>query len=100
MGDQKERELIMREFRQGISRVLIATDVLARGIDIQQVSLIINYDLPHQCENYLHRIGRSGRFGRKGVVINFVRKTTNDMTIIKKLEKFYETAIEELSSDF
>merc|ERR1712060_380087 len=98
--DQKERELLMRAFRSGSSRVLITTDVLARGIDVQQVSLIINYDLPHQCENYLHRIGRSGRFGRKGVAINFVRKTTDDMTIIKKLEKFYETAIEELPSDF
>jgi len=98
--DKDKRSEIMNHFRQGISRVLITTDVLARGIDVQQVSLVINYDLPLQYENYLHRIGRTGRFGRKGVAINFVRKTTDDMTIIKKLEKFYETAIEELSSDF
>ena len=70
--DQKERELIMREFRSGSSRVLITTDVLARGIDVQQVSLVINYDLPTNRENYIHRIGRGGRFGRKGVAINFV----------------------------
>merc|ERR1712216_623771 len=61
--DQKERELIMKEFRSGSSRVLITTDLLARGIDVQQVSLVINYDLPKDRENYIHRIGRSGRFG-------------------------------------
>lgn len=62
----------MREFRSGSSRVLITTDLLARGIDVQQVSLVINYDLPTNRENYIHRIGRSGRFGRKGVSINFI----------------------------
>jgi superfamily II DNA/RNA helicase len=72
--DQNTRDVIMREFRSGSSRVLITTDLLARGIDVQQVSLVINYDLPTQPENYLHRIGRSGRFGRKGVAINFVTK--------------------------
>ena len=70
--DQRERDLIMREFRSGSSRVLITTDLLARGIDVQQVSLVINYDLPTNRENYIHRIGRSGRFGRKGVSINFI----------------------------
>merc|ERR1712127_347486 len=77
--DQKERDLIMREFRSGSSRVLISTDLLARGIDVQQVSLVINYDLPFpsKVENYLHRIGRSGRFGRKGAAINFV--TSSDV---------------------
>jgi len=69
--DQNMRDVIMREFRSGSSRVLITTDLLARGIDVQQVSLVINFDLPTQPENYLHRIGRSGRFGRKGVAINF-----------------------------
>jgi ATP-dependent RNA helicase len=64
---QKERDAIMQEFRQGASRVLITTDVWARGIDVAQVSLVINYDLPTNRENYIHRIGRSGRFGRKGV---------------------------------
>lgn len=68
----QERELIMKQFRSGSSRVLITTDLLARGIDVQQVSLVINYDLPPNRENYIHRIGRSGRFGRKGVAINFV----------------------------
>ena len=84
----------MREFRSGSSRVLITTDLLARGIDVQQVSLVINYDLPTQPENYLHRIGRSGRFGRKGVSINFV--TTEDETMLRDIMRFYNTNIEEL----
>lgn len=95
--DQKERELVMREFRSGSSRVLISTDLLARGIDVQQVSLVINFDLPQNMENYLHRIGRSGRFGRKGVAINFV--TNNDVRSMKDIEKYYHTQIEEMPMD-
>jgi len=95
--DQKERDLVMREFRSGSSRVLISTDLLARGIDVQQVSLVINFDLPQNMENYLHRIGRSGRFGRKGVAINFV--TNNDVRSMKDIEKFYHTQIEEMPMD-
>lgn len=78
---QKERDTIMAEFRTGSSRVLITTDVWARGLDVQQVSLVINYDLPTNRENYIHRIGRSGRFGRKGVAINFV--TSEDIKILR-----------------
>jgi translation initiation factor 4A len=92
--DMKEREIIMKEFRSGSSRVLITTDLLARGIDVQQVSLVINYDLPTNNENYIHRIGRSGRFGRKGVAINFV--TQDDVRTMRSLEQFYNTQIEEM----
>jgi len=95
--DQKERDLVMREFRSGSSRVLISTDLLARGIDVQQVSLVINYDLPPNMENYLHRIGRSGRFGRKGVAINFV--TNPDVRTMKDIERYYHTQIEEMPMD-
>jgi translation initiation factor 4A len=91
---QQEREMIMKEFRSGSSRVLITTDLLARGIDVQQVSLVINYDLPTNRENYIHRIGRSGRFGRKGVAINFV--TSDDHQSLKDIEEFYHTQIEEM----
>ena len=87
--DMRERELIMKEFRSGATRVLITTDLLARGIDVQQVSLVINYDLPTNRENYIHRIGRSGRFGRKGVAINFI--TEGDMKYMKDIEEFYHT---------
>jgi translation initiation factor 4A len=95
--DQKERDLVMREFRSGSSRVLVSTDLLARGIDVQQVSLVINFELPTNTENYLHRIGRSGRFGRKGVAINFV--TGKDVHVMKDIEKFYHTQIEEMPMD-
>lgn len=91
---QKERDAIMGEFRGGSSRVLITTDVWARGIDVQQVSLVINYDLPSNRENYIHRIGRSGRFGRKGVAINFV--TVEDVRILRDIEQFYSTQIDEM----
>merc|ERR1711911_169958 len=89
--DQKERDIIMREFRSGSSRVLITTDLLARGIDVQQVSLVINYDLPTNRENYIHRIGRGGR---KGVAINFV--TDEDKRALQDIEKFYNTQIDEM----
>ncbi|XP_065841292.1 eukaryotic initiation factor 4A-I-like [Oscarella lobularis] len=92
--EQSAREVIMKEFRSGSSRVLITTDLLARGIDVQQVSLVINYDLPNNRENYIHRIGRGGRFGRKGVAINFV--TEEDGRTLKDIEAFYSTQIEEM----
>lgn len=92
--DQRERDIIMREFRSGSSRVLITTDLLARGIDVQQVSLVINFDLPTNRENYIHRIGRSGRFGRKGVAINFL--TEGDVRYLRDIEQFYTTEITEM----
>merc|ERR1712164_120455 len=95
--DQNTRDVIMREFRSGSSRVLITTDLLARGIDVQQVSLVINYDLPTQPENYLHRIGRSGRFGRKGASINFVCR--EEELVLQDIQRFYQTVIEELPSN-
>jgi len=91
---QKERDEIMTSFRSGENRVLITTDIWARGIDVQQVSLVINYDLPNNRELYIHRIGRSGRFGRKGVAINFVKK--DDIRILRDIEQFYSTQIDEM----
>jgi len=95
--DQEERQLVMREFRSGSSRVLICTDLLARGIDVQQVSLVINYDIPRSIESYLHRIGRSGRFGRKGTAINLV--TSKEVRGLRDIERHYATQIEELPQD-
>ncbi len=86
-----ERRSRMEDFRKGIVRVLISTDLLARGIDVQQVSLVINFELPIQKENYIHRIGRSGRYGRKGVAINLV--TADEMNKLKDIEKYYSTTI-------
>ena len=94
---QKEREAIMAEFRNGDSRVLIVTDVWARGLDVQQVSLVINYDLPPDHANYIHRVGRSGRFGRKGVAINFL--TTNDVRAMSEIERIYDTKVDEMPAN-
>ena len=91
---QKERDAIMEEFRGGQSRVLITTDVWGRGLDVQQVSLVVCYDLPQSRELYIHRIGRSGRFNRKGVAINFV--TNEDVRILRDIEQYYSTEINEM----
>jgi translation initiation factor 4A len=95
--DVEERRRRMKDFRTGSIRVLISTDLLARGIDVQQVSLVINYELPVQRENYIHRIGRSGRFGRKGVSINLL--TPDEMTQMKEIETHYATHVEVLPED-
>lgn len=91
---QAERDAITEEFRQGKSRVLICTDIFGRGIDVAQVSLVINYDLPNSRELFIHRVGRSGRFGRKGVAINFVKD--DDIQILRDIEQFYSTQIDEM----
>ncbi|KAI9122651.1 hypothetical protein K1719_006491 [Acacia pycnantha] len=84
----------MGEFHAGTTRVLITTDVWARALDVQQVSLVINYDLPNNQELYMHRIGRSGRFGRKGVAINFVK--SDGIKILRDIEQYYSTQIDEM----
>eukprot|EP00590_Aulacoseira_subarctica_P003106 CAMPEP_0172420306 /NCGR_PEP_ID=MMETSP1064-20121228/6698_1 /TAXON_ID=202472 /ORGANISM="Aulacoseira subarctica , Strain CCAP 1002/5" /LENGTH=472 /DNA_ID=CAMNT_0013160223 /DNA_START=48 /DNA_END=1466 /DNA_ORIENTATION=- len=95
--DQKQREAVMDEFRSGSSRVLITTDIFGRGIDVQQVSLVICYDLTPNRELYIHRIGRSGRFGRKGVAINFA--TNDDIGMLRDIEQFYSTQIDEMPAN-
>jgi len=94
----EERLSTLHEFRKGNSRVLISTDLLARGIDIQQVSLVVNYDVPVKKENYIHRIGRSGRYGRKGIALNFV--SSQDVSLIQNIEQYYETQISEFPENF
>lgn len=93
----QERETIIQNFKNGDSRILIATDLIARGIDVQQVSLVINYDLPRDKENYVHRIGRGGRFGRKSVAINFL--TRDDVGFMRDIEKFYGIEVNELPAN-
>lgn len=94
--NQAGRDAVMTQFRAGQSRVLIATDVWSRGIDVQQVSLVINYDVPEQ-ESYIHRIGRSGRFGRKGVAITFI--TSADVRAVRAIERYYAINLLELPSN-
>ena len=90
----RERKDVMEKFKSGHTRILLSTDLTARGIDIQQLSLVINYDLPKSKETYIHRIGRSGRYGRKGVAINLT--TDRDFQHLKEIESFYDTQIREL----
>ena len=87
----------MEKFRSGQIRILLSTDLLARGIDVQQLSLVINMDLPREKETYIHRIGRSGRYGRKGVAINMI--TDRDIDYLKHIESFYDTQIMEMPAN-
>jgi len=92
-SEKEDRNKVMAQFKNGSCRVLICTDLMARGIDVQQVSVVINYDLPVNLETYIHRIGRSGRFGRKGVAINFI--TSKSKRYQDDIQKYYNTTIEE-----
>jgi len=94
---QRDRNRVMEEFRQGVSRVLISTDIWARGIDVQQVSIVINYDIPVNRENYLHRIGRSARFGRKGVAVNLI--TADDEAEFRQLQQLYQIKIKPMPAN-
>ena len=96
--DESERKETNKAFRSGASRVLITSDLYARGIDVQQVSIVINFDLPKSEHTYLHRIGRSGRWGRKGIAVNFITK--HDGARLKRFEEYYNTQIEEMPADW
>jgi translation initiation factor 4A len=95
--NMSERAKVMDDFRKGATRVLISTDLTARGIDVYNVSIVINYDLPKEKETYIHRIGRSGRFGKKGNAINFILPEEKEQ--LENLMKFYDTVIEQLPQD-
>jgi translation initiation factor 4A len=95
--ETEERKRRMKDFRNGAVRVLISTDMLARGIDVQQVSLVINYELPVQKENYIHRIGRAGRFGRKGVTINLISK--DETRVREEIEQHFGITLTALPDD-
>ena len=94
---QKDRDTVTAEFRSGKTRVLIATDIYGRGIDVQQVSLVVCYDLPVNLELYIHRIGRTGRFGRKGCAINLI--TNKDIPELNKIQRHYSVSIGKMPGD-
>lgn len=96
--DKSARDVAFNEFKVGKQRVLISSNVTARGIDVQQVSVVINFDIPNCVSTYLHRIGRSGRWGRKGTGINFITK--RDIPKMREIEQFYSTQITELPASF
>ena len=92
----KERQRCFNQFLHGKYRILISSDITARGIDIQQISLVINFDIPFDKHVYIHRIGRSGRWGRKGCAINFVCK--RDYNLIYDIEQWYKLKMEEFNT--
>ncbi len=95
---KEQRTKSYNEFKSGKQRVLLSTNLTARGIDVQQVSTVINFDIPKDKHVYLHRIGRSGRWGRKGVGINFL--TRKETKLLREIECYYQTEINELPEDF
>ena len=94
---KQERSDVISNFRDGAYRMLISSNITARGIDVQQVKTVINFDIPRSVDVYLHRIGRSGRWGRKGTAINFVTK--KDIRQMKMIEEHYKIEINEMQSD-
>jgi len=95
---ESERQESYQNFKSGQVRTLICTDLFSRGIDVQQVSVVINFDVPKNIHVYIHRIGRSGRWGRKGVGINFITK--RDQGKLEEIKQFYCTQVDELPLDF
>jgi superfamily II DNA/RNA helicase len=94
---QFDRDKIVKEFREGTTRILITTDLLSRGIDICDVNMVINYDIPVNKECYVHRIGRTGRFDKKGVAITLIKmKDQSDVKIYNKLKNYYKIDIKEM----
>ena len=97
---QDERNEIVKDFRDGKTRLLLTTDLLSRGIDIPQVNLVINYDLPQNKETYIHRIGRCGRFGKKGISISMVKmEDSADVKCLNRMKNFYDIDINEMPDD-
>lgn len=97
---QKERNDVVKDFRDGKTRILLTTDLLARGIDIPKVNLVINFDIPISKETYIHRIGRCGRFGAKGVAITLVKmEDPTDVKLLNKMKQYYNMEINELPDD-
>jgi ATP-dependent RNA helicase UAP56/SUB2 len=95
---QEERIKRYKEFKEFNKRICVATDVFGRGIDIERINLAINYDLPADADSYLHRVGRAGRFGTKGVSISFV-SNEQDEEVLKEIEKRFEVALPEFPKD-
>jgi superfamily II DNA/RNA helicase len=97
---QEENNAIMNDFRECKTRLLLTTDILARGIDIPEVNLVVNYDLPINKETYIHRIGRCGRFGKKGVSISMVKSDDqSDIKTLQKMKQIYKIDIKEMPND-
>jgi ATP-dependent RNA helicase UAP56/SUB2 len=92
---QEERLTRYKGFKEGHKRILVATDLVGRGIDIERVNIVINYDMPDSADTYLHRVGRAGRFGTKGLAITFVA-SASDSDVLNQVQERFEVDIKEL----
>lgn len=90
--DQKERLARYNTFKEFNCRVMVSTDLYARGVDFERVNIVINYDMPPKADTYLHRVGRSGRFGTKGLAVTFVSSDT-DTTVLEEVQSRFEVEI-------
>jgi translation initiation factor 4A len=95
--EQEKRNTVLKNFREGNPRILITSELLAMGIDVYRVGLVVNFELPVKKENYIHRIGRSGKFGRRGLAINLI--SDNEASYLTEIQEFYHTHIAQLPND-
>jgi ATP-dependent RNA helicase UAP56/SUB2 len=95
---QEERLARYKSFKDGDKRILVATDLVARGIDIERVNIVINYDMPSSADTYLHRVGRAGRFGTKGLAVTFVA-SSEDTEVLSSVHERFEVEIKELPDE-
>mmetsp|Transcript_17819 Transcript_17819/g.43620 ORF Transcript_17819/g.43620 Transcript_17819/m.43620 type:complete len:223 (+) Transcript_17819:848-1516(+) len=101
-GRMKQDERISRynKFKKNEERILVSTDIFGRGVDFEKVNIVINYDMPENDDQYLHRVGRSGRFGTKGLSISFIVKDSEtDMDILKKVQDRFEVKVDEMPDE-
>ena len=92
-----QRLKVYQEFKDGKYRVMVSTDVLGRGIDIEKINVVFNYDMPKEVNQYMHRVGRAGRFGTKGLAISFI-SSEEDTKILDDIQTQFEVKIEDLPS--
>jgi ATP-dependent RNA helicase UAP56/SUB2 len=91
----EQRNKVFREFKEGKHRILISTDLFGRGIDVEKINMVVNYDMPNQADQYMHRVGRAGRFGTKGLAVSFI-STDEDKAILEEIQNRFEVKIEVL----
>ena len=93
--DMSDRIKVYNQFKEGKFRIMISTDLFGRGIDIEKINVVINFDMPNESDQYLHRVGRAGRFGTKGLAISFI-SSQEDTDVLKDVQDRFEVNVEDL----
>ena len=92
---QEQRIKVYNDFKEAKYRIMISTDLFGRGIDIEKINIVINFHMPKEADQYLHRVGRAGRFGTKGLAISFI-STEQDTEVLNEVQSRFEVKVEEL----